>query len=67
MKLQFHLVNNNYALETFMTLARQLSLGFGDGKLVIGQSGFTRSILYEIDKLIIKNTVQLCQKNNTTL
>jgi len=45
MKLQFPLVNNNYALETFMTLARQLSLGFGDGKLVIGQSEFTCSSL----------------------
>lgn len=60
MKLQFHLVNNNYALETFITLARQLSLGFGDGKLVIGQFGFTRSNLYKIDKLVIKKTAQFC-------
>jgi len=39
-----------------------LSLGFGDGKLVIGQSGFTRSSLYEIDKLVIKKQFNYVRK-----
>jgi hypothetical protein len=46
----FHANDNNYAptLETFITLARQLSLGLDDGKQVIGHSRFTRSNLYKI-------------------
>ena len=48
-------MNNNYALETFITLERQLSMGLDNGKLAIGHSGFTRSNLYKIDKLVKRN------------